>query len=90
MLSAFGKLVKQKRKALTSVNPYTEEELPQLRIQDVTHPEDLPANRVQFLALVAGGPDFQVEKRYLRKHGSEVWVCNQVNAIRDVQGTSFG
>jgi PAS domain S-box-containing protein len=65
---------------------YAEEELLQLRMQDITHPEDLPANLVQFHELVAGGPDFEVEKRYLRKDGSELWVSNRVNAIRDAAG----
>src|SRR5215468_10489278 len=51
---------------------YTEQELLRLRMQDVIHSEDLPANLAQCDQLVA-------ETRYLRKDGSELWVCNQVN-----------
>jgi PAS domain S-box-containing protein len=58
---------------------YTEEELLRLGMRDVIHPEDLPANLTQCDQLVA-------ETRYLRKDGSELWVCSQVNAIRDAEG----
>jgi PAS domain S-box-containing protein len=65
---------------------YTEQELQRLGMQDVIHPGDLPANLAQFDQLVAGGADVQVEMRFLRKDGSELWVCNQINAIRDAEG----
>jgi PAS domain S-box-containing protein len=65
---------------------YSETELRQLRMHDITHPDDLPANAEQFRRLAAGGPDFVVEKRYIRKDGGEVWVNNSVNAVRDAAG----
>jgi PAS domain S-box-containing protein len=59
-------------------------ELLKLRMQDITHPEDLAANIKKFRALAKGtGENFVVEKRYLRPDGSTVWVHNDVSAIRD-------
>ncbi|MBA4065397.1 MAG: hypothetical protein C0501_17125 [Isosphaera sp.] len=58
-----------------------------LRMQDLTHPDDLPGNARRFAALVAGtGPPFVVEKRYLRPDGSAVWVSNSVSLVRDAAG----
>jgi PAS domain S-box-containing protein len=63
------------------------EELLDLRMQDVTHPDDLPGNADKFRALVAeNGPNFVIEKRYVRPDGSTVWVHNDVAAIRDDHG----
>ena len=63
------------------------EELLSLRMQDITHPEDLPRNAESFRALVEGrGGPFTIEKRYVRPDGSEVWVNNTVSLIRDPEG----
>ena len=59
-------------------------ELLQLRMQDITHPDDLPRNLEQFSRMVSGdGPDFIIEKRYIRPDGSFVWVNTSVSLIRD-------
>jgi signal transduction histidine kinase len=55
-------------------------------MQDLTHPEDLPGNLALFGKLTAGGPPFEIEKRYIRKDGSVVWVHNSVSAIRNARG----
>ena len=62
---------------------YSESELRALRMRDITHPDDLPANAEQFRRLAEGGPDYVVEKRYVRKDGGEVWVNHSVSAVRD-------
>jgi PAS domain S-box-containing protein len=61
----------------------TREELLTLRMGDITHPDDLPANLTLFEATAAGGQPFEIEKRYLRPDGSSVWVRNSVSAVRD-------
>jgi PAS domain S-box-containing protein len=61
---------------------FSEAELLQRRMQDLTHSEDVERNVTQFMTLVQGGPDFTIEKRYLRKNGSIVWVSNSVAAVR--------
>jgi len=66
---------------------YTEQELLQLGIVDVTHPESLPETLEKFARMVAGGPDFTIEQRYLRKDGSEMWGISSVSGIRDECGT---
>jgi PAS domain S-box-containing protein len=65
---------------------YTRTELMQMRMQEITHPADLPANLVQFHALAEGGPDFLFEKRSVRKDGSVLWVKSHVNGLRDLSG----
>jgi hypothetical protein len=53
---------------------YSEEELRERTIFDLTHPEDVPHNRELFEDLVAGRrSSYQVEKRFLRKDGSCFW-----------------
>ena len=62
------------------------EELLELQIEDVTHPDDRDRKLEQFFALARGGPNFAIENRYVRPDGSHVWVKSYVCAIRDVQG----
>lgn len=62
------------------------DELVQLRIQDITHPEDLSRTRELFEKLVAGGPKFVTEQRYIRPDGSHVWVNSSVSLVNDAVG----
>lgn len=63
------------------------EELLTLRMQDLTHSEDVPGNVSLFAQLAQGLiPRFTLEKRYLRPDGSFVWVQNAVSAIRGLDG----
>ena len=81
----------------TFVNPryceivgYTQAELLEKRMQDITHPDDLPGNLEQFQRLALEGVDFVIEKRYIRKDGRIVWVNNSVSGVRDAQGKLKG
>jgi PAS domain S-box-containing protein len=65
-----------------------EELLGGLRMQDITHPDDLPGNLVLFRRAVETGEPFEIEKRYIRPDGSEVWVSNTVTLIRDAAGVA--
>jgi PAS domain S-box-containing protein len=69
---------------------YTEAELLGMRMQDITHQEDLPANLEQFNQLIQYGTSFVIEKRYIRKDGRIIWVNNSVSAVRDVKGQLKG
>jgi PAS domain S-box-containing protein len=64
----------------------SEAELYRLRMQEITHPDDLPRNLPLFGQLTRGGPPFEIEKRYLRPDGSQVWVNNSVSALQDERG----
>jgi PAS domain S-box-containing protein len=66
------------------------EELLSLRMQDITHPDDLPANIVKFERAVTDGTAFAHEKRYVRPDGSIVWVNNSVSVIRRPSGEPYG
>jgi two-component system CheB/CheR fusion protein len=62
------------------------EQLTTLRMQDITHPDDLPKNIALFGRAASGGPGYEFEKRYLRPDGTAVWTRLQVRAIRDAHG----
>lgn len=66
------------------------EELLALKMQDLTHPDDLHNNLPLFKSAVAGGPSFEIEKRYSKPNGQTVWVRNSVNAIRSADGQVEG
>ncbi|MBD2070263.1 PAS domain S-box protein [Leptolyngbya sp. FACHB-671] len=76
-------LVNQKYCEITG---YSREELLHKRIQDITHPDDLPHNLDLYQRLITQKTDFAVEKRYIRSDGSEVWVNNSVSPVRDAFG----
>jgi PAS domain S-box-containing protein len=66
------------------------EELLTLRMQEITHPDDLPANIVKFERAVTDGTPFAHEKRYVRPDGSLIWVNNSVSVIRRRSGEPYG
>ena len=68
------------------ITGYPAAELLEMRIQDITHPEDLPLNIELRERMVAEGIPFEIEKRYIRKNGSVRWVNLGVSAIRDREG----
>jgi two-component system CheB/CheR fusion protein len=65
---------------------YPPEELLQRRVHDLLHPDDRARYAVQFDALVAGGPDFGSDERYVRKDNGVVWTSTRVGAIRSPEG----
>jgi PAS domain S-box-containing protein len=61
---------------------YTEEELRALHFLDVTHEDYREANWAFITELVEGKrQQFQIEKKYLRKDGSSIWVSNNVSLV---------
>lgn len=66
---------------------YSWEELSALRFTDITHPDDLAADLVQFDRLIAGEiSSYSLEKRFIRKDGSVIWANVTVSLVRDEQG----
>jgi PAS domain S-box-containing protein len=62
------------------------DELLGLRMQDITHPDDLDSNMVLFGRMLETGQPFEIEKRYVRPDGSKVWVKNNVSLVHDEYG----
>jgi PAS domain S-box-containing protein len=61
---------------------YTEEELRALCFLDVTHEDYREANWALITELLEGKRrQFQIEKEYLRKDGSSIWVSNNVSLV---------
>jgi PAS domain S-box-containing protein len=74
-------------KKLCEIVGYTESELMRLTFQDITHPDDLAADLVETEKVRTGEvPNFTMEKRYIRKDKSIVWVSLSVSAARDSSG----
>lgn len=65
---------------------YTEAELLGMRMQDITHPDDLLGSVAHFRQTVGNGTSFEIEKRYVRKDGSYVWANSSVAPIHDEAG----
>jgi PAS domain S-box-containing protein len=67
---------------------YSEEELLSLRFTDLTHPDDLENNMALQEKVATGEIDhFRIEKRYIRKDGSIIWVSISVRMVRDAGGS---
>jgi PAS domain S-box-containing protein len=66
---------------------YTRDELLEKSFRDITHPEDRAAGADSFAALMRGTlPCYSLQKRYLRKDGSPVWVELFVSRQSDAAG----
>ncbi len=73
--------------ALCRIIGYTSEELATKTIGDITHPDDLDADLAHVKRVLAGEIDnYAMEKRYLRKDGSHVFVNLTVSLLRDAAG----
>ncbi len=74
-------------KKLCDIVGYSESELLKLTFQQITHPDDLPADLAETAKIVSGELDtFSMEKRYIRKDGSQVWINLSVAGARDASG----
>ncbi|MFP4394778.1 MAG: PAS domain S-box protein [Anaerolineales bacterium] len=66
---------------------YSQDELREMSYEDLTHPDDLAADQAATNRVLAGEAEgFALEKRYLRKDGTCIWVDLQVSLVRDAAG----
>jgi PAS domain S-box-containing protein len=66
---------------------YSEAELLDMTVWDITHPEERKRDREPIRRLLSGeASEFAVEKRYIRKDGTLVWAHTTANVIRDEHG----
>jgi len=82
LIGTDGQWLEVNRKVCEIVG-YSQEELLQLTFQDVTHPEDLQKD-LDLLNEVSSGvrETYQMDKRYIRKGGSHIWVRLTVACVR--------
>jgi len=52
-----------------------------LRMQDVIHPDDVPAGAQTIQQLVMGGAPSQIENRYLRPDGYAIWASSSISMM---------
>ncbi len=72
---------------LCEIVGYTQDELLSMTFADITHAEDLEAGFEQTRAMLRGeSQTFTMEKRYVRKDGSTVWVNLTVSLVREASG----
>ncbi|WDZ94234.1 PAS domain S-box protein [Herbaspirillum sp. WKF16] len=64
----------------------SEDELLEMTLADVTHPEDVPLNMAMFNRCIEDGESFTLEKRYVRPDGSTFWVSSNISRIVDADG----
>ena len=67
---------------------YSPDELISKSVQDITHPDDLEFGLAQFECLRSRKADsYEMEKRYVRKDSTPVWVRITGNAVRRNDGS---
>jgi PAS domain S-box-containing protein len=70
--------------ALARIVDRTPAEISAANLFELTHPEDRARHRNMLEQLLASQiPGFVIEKRYLRRDGSPVWVRNSVSLVND-------
>ena len=73
---------------LCDIVGYPREELRKLTFQDITHPDDLEGDLNHITRLMEGDiPNYSIEKRYIRKDDSHIWINLTISLVRDEQGS---
>jgi len=69
------------------ITGYSREEILKLKLEELTHPDDIAASQ-EFIGRIRSGelPEYRMEKRYVRKDGSVIWVHLTVSIVRSVNG----
>jgi PAS domain S-box-containing protein len=86
LVSPEGKWL-QVNRAICEITGYGEAELLERTFQDITHPDDLEADLENVHKMLAGEiKTYQMEKRYLHKNGSVVWILLSVSLVWTTSG----
>jgi len=89
IVSLEGKYLKV-NKELCAMVGYSESEFLSKSFQDYTHPDDLEES-LDFVRKIISGEiaSFYIEKRYLHKNGSTIWVYLSTTILRDGNGKAL-
>jgi PAS domain S-box-containing protein len=80
--------LKQINQKFCDIVGYTREELLEMRFQDIIYSDDLGGSLHHLQKLISGEiRTYAIEKRYVRKNRSLVWVDLTVSLLRDTDGT---
>lgn len=73
--------------AMSDLTGYPAEELTELRVEDITHPEDME-EQVDLIGRALKGEfeSYSLEKRFTRKSGEIVWLVLAVSLVRSESG----
>ena len=75
---------------LCQIIGYSAVELVGMNFLQITHPDDLDTDLAQARQLIAGAIDrYEMDKRYIHKDGSTVWVRLAVRLLRDAAGQAL-
>jgi PAS domain S-box-containing protein len=67
---------------------YTREEILKMTWKEMTHPEDIAADEMQFNRLISGEIEqYNLDKRFIRKDKSVIWTNLSVGCVRKTDGS---
>jgi len=79
--------IRQANRALCEMFGYSEAELCQMTVRELTHPKDRDRSHKKFDQLLTGEiSGYRLEKRYISKQGKTVWVMVGISGIRNASG----
>lgn len=72
---------------MCEITGYSSDEMLTMCVREITHPKDRERDWEAFQRVVRGeSGDYRLEKRYIRKDGTPVWVNVNMTVIRDSAG----
>lgn len=86
LIAAHGGELLKVNQALCCILGYEEQEMLNLKIFDITHPDD-SENDLHIVRLLLDGKEhsYHSERRYIHKKGYEIWALMSVSLVRDEQ-----
>lgn len=68
---------------------YSREEILDMNLGQLTHPDDLEHNMELLNKCIAEGKDFRITKRYVCGDKSIIWVNNSISIVSDPEGKKY-
>lgn len=80
----------QANRAMCKLLGYSEDELREMTIRDITHPDDLGTSIVYWKELIDGrSKAVQIRKRFMHKNGQAILVNASISVYRNEEGTQY-